>query len=178
MICTKLALVLNMAARATSSSAWLPGYQETSDSYSATRSTGSYLRAQTTDDSIDILLSEINALLQQRPGGEHSPSDAAINSAKGLIDLARVHLRFCPPVGELDFYDDELGVEWRKETRILRLTCFGSPDAAPRVDFGTMSTTTPGEYRSDIAVTPELLAERLDWLSNPDQVHRDTSGDI
>ena len=94
---------------------------------------------------------------------EHTPTAQAVDCAIGLITDAGNLVGFMAPAGEVDFYFGELGVEWRRDDRILRLTCFG--DATPsRLDYGSMSVETPGQYRSGPA-TAESLATQLDWLT-------------
>ncbi len=99
-----------------------------------------------------------------RDAGEHGPSATAIERAKELIEGAEPLVRNAPE-GDLDFYYGELGIEWRRENRILRLTAFSDPEMSARLDYGTMSVDTPGEYRSELVANAHNLAERLNWLS-------------
>jgi len=119
------------------------------------------LKAQST---LEVLLAEIEGLKRQQVG-EHTPAMPAIDRAKFLIGGAAFLVHSAPPEGELDSYYGELGVEWRKGDRILRLTCFGDPNTPARLDYGTMSTATPGEYNSDAVADFGTLAARLDWVS-------------
>jgi hypothetical protein len=114
--------------------------------------------------SLGALLREIDGVVVEQPN-EHTPTDFAIERAKALISGAEMLIQLTPPVGELDSYYGELGIEWRSGNRILRLTCFGNPATPARLDYGTMSTGTPGEYQSDAVADSAILAARLDWLS-------------
>lgn len=120
--------------------------------------------APSTESHLGALLREIDCI-EVTQAGEHAPSAHAIERAKALLTGARSLVRRQPPVGDADFYYGELGIEWRKANRILRLTCFGDARTPARLDFGTMSVSTPGEYSSDQVASPERLAERLDWVS-------------
>lgn len=117
---------------------------------------------------LDELLREIEDSRKDQPG-EDDPTPSAIHQAKILISGAKNLIGVAPPTGELDYYYGELGVEWRKGNRILRLTCFGDT-MSPRLDYGTMSKSTPGEYKSDPAADAKTLATRLDWLSQGQRV--------
>jgi hypothetical protein len=112
---------------------------------------------------LNALLGEIERL-RSEPIGEHTPSPQAVDAATSLIKGAAKLLQSAPPEGELDYYFGELGIEWRQGNRILRLTCFSGSEA-PRLDYGTMSRKTSGEYSSDAVANAQILADRLDWLS-------------
>lgn len=120
-------------------------------------------------NTLDTLIAEIESV-RNGPEGEQKPTDAAIDAALRVIGPTESLLNSLDlqiPAADLDFYYGELAVEWRKENRILRLTAFSVPDFAPRLDYGTLGTDAhPGEYHSDALATPELLAERLSWLSS------------
>jgi len=164
MIGPELLLTIAMTARATVSPLRLKDYCDRVGSYSATKPPGRYYVPLPKENSIDVLLREIETITDTQ-SGEHVPSMAAIKQSTALIQAAGQLIHSSPPAGEVDFYHNELGVEWRSGNRILRLTSF--PAEAPRLDYGTMSTGTQGEYSSDNLATAELLAIRLDWLSEP-----------
>lgn len=113
---------------------------------------------------LDQLLADIERI-KDVEASEHKPTPAAIALAKQLIGEVKSLVHFDPPLGEVDYYFGELGIEWRSDDRILRLTCFRDPNTPARIDYGTMSATTPGEYRSVPVATARDLAGRLDWLS-------------
>jgi len=120
--------------------------------------------ARSTESPLGALLREIDSF-EGTQAGEHAPSTYAINQARILIAGARTLVHHQPPVGDADFYYGELGVEWRTGNRILRLTSFSDSATPARLDYGTMSIATPGEYNSDQVASPERLAELLDWVS-------------
>jgi hypothetical protein len=126
------------------------------------------------DSNLVNLLAEIDQTRVQ-PATEHTPSQAAIERAKALISEAADRMTYIFPEGEVDSYYGELGVEWRNADKLIRLTCFGNADRPARLDFGTMSKTTPGEYGSEPNVDAASLAARLDWLSEDDSADDETS---
>jgi hypothetical protein len=119
-------------------------------------------KAHLRENTIETLLDEIQAL-RGAAVTEHSPAAEAVDRAVSLITDAGNLVGFMAPAGEVDFYFGELGVEWRRNDRILRLTCFGDA-TPPRIDYGIMSVEAPGQYRSGPA-TAGTLATQLDWLA-------------
>jgi len=117
-------------------------------------------------DSFDTLLSEIEGL-RSAASGEHAATPIALDRARKLIEEVRQILTDIP-AAELDSYYGELGIEWQNGNRILRLTSFDDPNIPIRLDYGTMSVDTPGEYKSDSVADAKILAERLVWLANDD----------
>ncbi len=112
------------------------------------------------------LLKEITDLGQESTDGEHAPTQAAIHATTELLQQVQVLIGEADiPEAELDFYYGELAVEWRKDNRILRVTSFSASNRTPRIDYGTLGDSTPGEYHTDIPATPEGLAAHLAWLS-------------
>jgi hypothetical protein len=156
-----------MATRATASPLSLKDYCDRLGSYSAANPPGRNYFPLTEKNPLDALSSELSEIetTASTQTGEHIPSTAAIKQSRELIQIARSLIHSSPPDGEVDFYYNELAVEWRNGNRILRLTSF--PVEAPRLDYGTMSSGTQGEYHSDNLATGQLLAQRLDWLSEP-----------
>lgn len=142
-----------------------PFLGRSSYSYPEPDTSGSTVPTDYTEDAdmIGVLVAQLDAV--EAGEGEHAASAFAIQRAKALLAEVEHLVQYVVPDAGIDFYYGELGIEWRKEDRILRLTCFKSANEPPRLDYGTMSRTTPGEYRSDRIVTPEKLAERLKWLS-------------
>jgi hypothetical protein len=116
---------------------------------------------------LEALLKEIDNLRQGSTEGEHAPTQAAIRAMVELLQLIRPLVNESDvPIAELDFYYGELAVEWRNGDRILRLTSFSGPNKTPRIDYGTLGDSTPGEYHTDIPATPEDIATRLAWLAS------------
>jgi hypothetical protein len=118
-------------------------------------------------DNLEALLSEIEGLCNNIGVGEHDATPVARDRAKDLIETVRPLVAEADiPLAELDCYYGELGVEWQKDNRILRLTSFNDPNTPIRLDYGTMSVESPGEYRSDPVADTQILADRLVWLSS------------
>jgi hypothetical protein len=111
----------------------------------------------TPDSQIDLSLADEGNLEE----GEQRPSQKAIDDMKTIINEASKNAAF--RMGDIASYFGEIGVTWRNNGRMLRLTTF-SDDRHPRLDFGTTPIGTLGDYDFDVNATAARLLEKLAWL--------------
>ncbi len=67
------------------------------------------------------------------------------------------------PRADIAPYFGELSITWRLGQRVVRLTAY--PNSLPsRIDYGSTSPGTRGDYDFDRPASGPILAERLRWL--------------